>query len=149
MRLRGHRQQGAERYRNGVLPVNLKATVLYGVGIWAVTFIVAFAIFPLRADERPLFESIMPVVLTGATLVATLRYLAGGELPAATWRHGFRIGLLWLAISLALDALMFSRGPMQMSLADYAKDIGVTYLIILIIPVGFGWFADSHPQQRP
>ncbi len=42
---------------------HLKA-VLYGVAIWAITFIAAMAAFPLRANDRPLFESIMPVVLT-------------------------------------------------------------------------------------
>ncbi len=42
--------------------------VLYGFLIWLTAFVVAFLIFPLRESSRPLFESIMPVVVTLATV---------------------------------------------------------------------------------
>ncbi|MGH7675162.1 MAG: hypothetical protein ACREMV_07805, partial [Gemmatimonadales bacterium] len=43
--------------------VSLRKALLYGLFIWLITFGVAFAIFPLRASARPLFESVMPVAL--------------------------------------------------------------------------------------
>jgi hypothetical protein len=35
-----------------------------------------------------------------------------------------------------MDATMFSWGPMRMSLADYAKDIGLVYAMIPIVTTG-------------
>jgi len=48
--------------------MNLKQVISYGLLIWAVPFVVAMIIFPLRTSNRSLFESIMPVVLIAVTL---------------------------------------------------------------------------------
>ncbi len=37
---------------------------LFGFLAWLITFVVSVLIFPLRTSQRPLFESIMPVVVT-------------------------------------------------------------------------------------
>jgi NO-binding membrane sensor protein with MHYT domain len=124
-----------------------REVVVAGSAIWAVTFIAALAIFPLHAEERPLFESIMPVVLATATVVASCRAFLRRQSRQRPVRYGLILGTAWLAISLALDALMFSRGPMQMAPGDYLKDIGVTYLMIVVIPVGFGYLAAAY--RRP
>ena len=114
-----------------------KLTLLYGFLIWAIPFVVAILIFPLRADERPLFESIMPVVVTLCTVLFSSLYLKRVE--GNYLREGIVLGVLWLTISVAIDLLMFIQGPMQMALADYVKDIGLTYLIIPTVTVGFGY----------
>jgi hypothetical protein len=134
----GRRVEASGEYRD---------VLVAGVAIWAVTFVAALAIFPLRADERPLFESIMPVVLTAATVVAAGRHFAPVRPHKGLLANGAVVGTVWLAISLALDALMFSRGPMQMALADYLKDIGVTYIIILVVPLGFSALATAYRRS--
>jgi hypothetical protein len=78
----------------------------------------------------------MPVILslcTAGAAVARLRH--AGDRPL---RHGLLMGVAWLAVSLALDGIMFSGGPMQMGLVEYLKDIGATYLIIPIITMAMG-----------
>ncbi|MBI2267891.1 MAG: hypothetical protein HYU80_00380 [Candidatus Blackburnbacteria bacterium] len=120
--------------------MNHKTAILLGVVIWAFTFTVAILVFPLRATERPLFESIMPVVLTLTTVAASYFYLK--RVKKGFVMQGLCLGIIWLAINLLLDSLMFSWGPMKMSLSDYIKDIGVTYLIIFIIPLGFGYLLE-------
>ena len=50
--------------------MNYRRALLYALGVWVIPFVVAIAIFPLRANERPLFESIMPVVTYGMSRVA-------------------------------------------------------------------------------
>ena len=45
-----------------------------------------------------------------------------------------------------MDLFAFSWGPMKMSLANYIKDIGVTYLIILIIPSGIGYMLEKKAK---
>jgi hypothetical protein len=52
---------------------------------------------------------------------------------------------VWLVISLVIDLILFMpESPMQMTLSDYMIDIGITYLIILIIPVGSGYLMKKN-----
>ncbi len=107
-----------------------KAAIGYGILLWLAVFAVAIAAFPLRSSERPLFESIMPVALVLITALLSYKYFK--KYPDK-WLEGLKLGLFWLVINLLIDAVMFSRGPMQISLSEYLKDIGLTYLIIPII----------------
>lgn len=118
--------------------------ILWGLLVWVIPFVVAFFIFPLRQNERPLFESIMPVVLTAVTIIASLLYFSKVEVNFL--KEGLLVGLIWLLISLAIDLLLFMQGPMKMALLDYLKDIGFTYLIIPAVTLGFGYLLEKkHP----
>ena len=110
---------------------------LYGLAVWAVPFVVAMIIFPLRESERPLFESIMPVAVALAVVAFAILYLKNLELNFI--REGFWLGILWITMSIAIDMLLFSWGPMKMSFTDYMKDIGITYLMMPVITTGMGW----------
>ena len=67
---------------------------LFGFFIWLIPFVVSVLIFPLRAMQRPLFESIMPVVIAIWTVFFAVIYLLGiksgfqkeGELRAVSKR---------------------------------------------------------------
>lgn len=115
---------------------SISQALLYGVAVWAVPFIAAMLIFPLRESERPLFESIMPVVVTFSVVIFGVTYLTKAD--KNYMRESVLIGIIWLVISLLIDLLIFMWGPMKMSIADYMKDIGVTYLMIPIITTGLG-----------
>src|SRR3989338_993505 len=122
--------------------MNHKSAVLYGLVIWAFVFIIAMLAFPLRANDRPLFESIMPVALVIATTFASVKYFLKSK-KRTTW-VGFCLGLIWFGVNVGIDLLMFSWGPMKMSLANYIKDIGVTYLLIPVITTGIGFIYESR-----
>jgi EamA domain-containing membrane protein RarD len=106
----------------------------YGLFLWLIPFAVGFLLYPLREQERPLFESIMPVVVTLCTTIFTLRYFR--KIDGAYLREGVLLGVCWFLICIAIDLLLFTWGPMHMSVLDYFKDIGLTYLIIPTITVG-------------
>ncbi len=115
--------------------------VLFGFLIWLIAFAVAAMIFPLRTSQRPLFESIMPVVITVSTVLFAVLYFR--NLKAGFRQKGILIGVVWLIINLAIDLPLFLlESPMQMSFADYIMDIGVTYLIIPVITIGFGFLLE-------
>jgi uncharacterized membrane protein YpjA len=117
--------------------LSLRKALLYGFFIWIIAFAVAFAIFPVRESNRPLFESIMPVVLAAATVVLAFRYFKGVRQGFA--REGVLLGVVWMALNVAIDLpFMLSPSPMQMSLGEYVSDIGATYLLIPIITSGMG-----------
>ena len=54
---------------------SMHKALIFGVLVWLVPFAVAFLIFPLHGSSRPLFESIMPVVISAATVVFAVTYL--------------------------------------------------------------------------
>jgi hypothetical protein len=122
---------------------NWKTIILFGFLIWLIPFVVSFFIFPLRSSNRPLFESIMPVVLTLVVTFFTIQYLS--KINREFFKEGIFIGIIWLVISLVIDLILFMpKSPMQMTLSDYIMDIGITYLIILIIPVGTSYLMEKN-----
>ncbi|MDP3065819.1 MAG: hypothetical protein Q8N08_03695 [Methanobacteriaceae archaeon] len=115
--------------------------VLYGLGVWVVPFLVSFIIYPLKQSGNPLFESLMAVVITATVVLLILLYFK--PLENHFLKEGVLIGWAWLIISIAVDLLFFTGGPMAMSLTVYTADIGVTYLIIPLVTVGMGYLIDS------
>lgn len=119
-----------------------KRAVFYGFLVWVVPFVVAFLIFPLRTSDRAFFESIMPVAVSVAAMFLTVMYFKRVE--SGFLKEGVFLGFIFLIISLFIDLLMFSKGPMAMSLVDYLKDIGFTYLMIPVITIGIGYALEKR-----
>ena len=103
---------------------------------WLVPFVVSVCIFPLKRSHPPLFDSLMGVALVGSTVVLACVYLGRRSGDPAT--QGVRVGLIWMAANWLLDGLMFSAGPMKMSLGHYVADIGTAYLQVPIVTIGLG-----------
>ena len=116
--------------------MRVRRALLCGFAIWAVTLAVALALAPVKASNRLLFESIMPVALTAAAVLATAVYFR--ERPAST-AQGAAVGTVALAINLALDGAMFASAPVRMDVVAYFQDIGLTYLILPLVGAGMGW----------
>ena len=121
---------------------SLRKAILFGLAVWAIPFVVAVSIFQIRESDRVLFESIMPVAVVVAVVLFANLYFRNVE--AAFLQEGVKLGLVWLAISIALDLLMFSSGPMKMSFMDYVRDIGITYMVIPAIAIGFGYLLEQR-----
>jgi len=120
----------------------VKWIIGFGILIWLISFLVSFVVFPLKESNRPLFESIMPVVLT--ITVVTFSILFFKRVDKEFMKEGFIVGIVWFTISIVIDLFMFiPESNMHMLLVDYIMDIGLTYLIILVIPVGFGYILEK------
>ena len=124
---------------------SIKKTLFYGFLIWLIPFITAFLIFPIRESNRALFESIMPIVITVS--VVFFAYLYFKKLDNDYKKEGILLGLTWLAISFVIDLTMFMQGPMKMTFTAYIMDIGLTYLIIPAITIGFGYLSKSKAEK--
>lgn len=117
--------------------------LIFGFLVWLIPFLVSFVVFPLKATMRPLFESIMPLILT--IIVIILAYYYMKNLDANFIKEGIIIGLAWFIINIIIDLFMFlPASPMHMDFADYMMDIGLTYLIIPSITIGFGYMAQNN-----
>ena len=110
----------------------------FGILLWLIPFLVSIIIFPIREDNRPLFESIMPVILTITVFILSILYFKNIERKFL--KEGISIGILWFIISIIIDLILFlPETEMQMTLINYFMDIGLTYLIILVTPIAFGY----------
>jgi hypothetical protein len=116
---------------------SLRWALVFGFLIWLIPFTVSILIFPLRTSNRPLFESIMPVVVTLCAVVLSILYFR--KLGGGFVREGILLGVMWFVISIVIDLLMFMWGPMKMTFAEYMMDIGLTYLVIPTVTIGFGF----------
>lgn len=116
---------------------SLRWALVFGFLIWLIPFTVSILIFPLRTSNRPLFESIMPVVVTLCAVVFSILYFR--KLGGGFVREGILLGVMWFVISIVIDLLMFMWGPMKMTFAEYMMDIGLTYLVIPTVTIGFGF----------
>jgi len=120
---------------------SIKKVLIFGFLVWVIPFAVGFMAFSLRESNRPLFESIMPVALTGCIVLFSVFYFKKAQSASAT--EGLKLGLIWLATSLIIDLIMFMQGPMKMPLGGYIADIGLTYLMMPIITTGYGYLVEK------
>jgi hypothetical protein len=110
--------------------------VVYGFLVWLIPFAVGFVTFPIRIEQRELFESIMAVTLAAVVTSLAfdhLRRTSGGWTAA-----GLTAGIVWMAIAIVIDLPLFLSPFIAMSTGEYIADIGVTYLVIPIIAAGIG-----------
>lgn len=115
---------------------NIKLAIIYGFLLWLIPFVLSIIIFPIREQDRPFFESIMPVVLTTLTVYFSVQYFK--KVPSMdTWGEGLVLGLLWMFVCIAIDLPVFNFSPIKIPFNLYWKDIGFTYLIIPFITTGF------------
>lgn len=125
---------------------SIKAILLYGFLIWLIPFMVSVLIFPIHDSNRALFESIMPVTITIAVLFFSMLYFK--KLEKDYLNEGIMMGIIWFVISIAIDLFMFlPESPMQMTFAEYMMDIGITYVIILVIPVSVGYMMEQKNKR--
>jgi hypothetical protein len=76
----------------------------------------------------------MAVTLSVVVVWLGLVYLR--KLSSVTIKDGVFVGLLWWAMSVAIDLPLMLSGPIKMSFVDYMADIGFTYAMIPIITTG-------------
>jgi len=116
---------------------SFKKAFLFGFFVWLIPFVVAVLTFPIKQNDRILFESIMPVVLTIVTALFSNAYLR--KVGSDFLKEGILLGAIWFAICILIDLSMFMYGPMKMSFIDYVKDIGLTYIIIPTVTIGIAY----------
>ncbi len=117
---------------------SIKSALLLGFFDWLLPFAVSFVIFPLKDYNYYLFESLMAVVIVFTVVWFATRYFK--KVESNFVREGVLLGLLWLIINLVIDLILFlPKSPMQMPLSLYMSQIGIKYLSIPIITIGFGY----------
>ena len=108
----------------------------FGVLVWAIPLVVSLLLSDVRELNRPLFKTIMPVVLTA--VVCAFGVLGFIRVRGGFVREGLNMGLTWMFMSVGLDMGLFWEGPMSMPMNEYFTDVGLLYLIDPIVLVAMG-----------
>ncbi len=120
--------------------------ILFGLLVWVIPFAVAMGVYPWRDSNRALFESVMAVVVALVAVVFGKLYLR--KVEKNYFKEGMLLGGIFLVISIVIDLLMFSWGPMKMGIGAYSADIGLTYLMMPIITGGMGCLLSLHCGEQ-
>lgn len=103
---------------------------LYGFILWASVFVMSFIVSPVKQTDPIFFETIITIILTAFTALYGYIFFKKGKPSLKTTLF---VGIFWLLINILIDLPLFSFGPMKRPFVNYMTDIGLTYLVILII----------------
>ena len=89
----------------------------------------------------------MTVIVTISAVIFSYFYLKNIE--TSFIREGVIIGGIWFIISIIIDLFLFlPSSPMHMSLSNYIMGIGLKYLIIPTITIGFGYMIQNKIREK-
>lgn len=121
---------------------SIKWALGLGFLLWVIPFVISMVIFPIKSSDVQLFDSILAVVTVLFVTIFGIVYFM--RMDTGYLREGVVIGILWLGISIVIDLLMFSQGPMAMPFLEYIKDIGLGYLVYPIVTTGLGYLMEKR-----
>jgi uncharacterized membrane protein len=113
-----------------------KRALLYGFLLWLIPFLASVVIFPLKKTDPAFFQSSLGVLSITLAVILTVFYFRKTQ---GNLREGIFLGLIFAVISWFFDFLFFIWGPIKMPLASYIKEIGIGYLLYLVIATAFGY----------
>lgn len=122
----------------------VKRAFIYGFLLWIIPFLASVVIFPLKKTDPAFFQSILGVVSITLALILTVHYF---QKVKGNLKEGIFLGLIFAIISWFFDFFFFIWGPIKMPLVAYIKEIGIGYLIYIIIPLGFGYLLGRNKKE--
>jgi hypothetical protein len=114
----------------------VKRAFIYGFLLWLVPFLLSVVIFPLKKTDPAFFQSSLGVISITLAVILTVFYFRKTQ---GNLKEGIFLGLIFAFVSWFFDFFFFIWGPIKMPLAAYIKEIGIGYLLYLIIATGFGY----------
>ena len=127
--------------------VSTGRAVLYGFLVWVLRALAAVIALPLKPAGSPMFGTVVPIGLTvGAVLFGAL-YLR--RVATNLVAESVRLAVLWSAMRLLLDlvVMVIVRGSAKLPVANYLEATGLTYLIVPVVVVGFGYLLQNRSER--
>jgi hypothetical protein len=108
-----------------------RRALLYGPGVWLGLVVISLILLPAEGKNEALYESIKLTALVGVTLTLTIRYLS--KVRGSSLGEGALVGVVWAAIVVALDLVLYAFGAFNIGLDVYFSDVASSYLAIPVI----------------
>lgn len=107
-----------------------KRVLIGGLGVWVGLVAISLILLPAEGKHEALYESIKLSTLVGVTLALIIWYLR--DVRNGTMVEGLVVGLIWAAMVIALDLVLFALGAFNIGLGVYFTDVASSYLAIPI-----------------
>ncbi|MEZ4700497.1 MAG: hypothetical protein R2834_09210 [Rhodothermales bacterium] len=124
----------------------LPKALLYAFMGWLIPFITSSAMYPLREQGHPLFETIMPLSMALCGVFFSLLYLGATEEAFA--REGVILGILCFVVSFTIDLVLALFGPAPMSFFGFLTNEGMASLMYPVVIVGMGLLLELKMRER-
>jgi hypothetical protein len=111
---------------------------LYGAGVWVGLIVVSLVGLPFETGNEAWYESMKLCGLVALVLGFAILYLTRNQ--EGTAREGLVIGVLWAAICVALDLVLYAAGAFTIGLGTYFQDVASSYAampVITVLTLGF------------
>jgi len=112
----------------------IKTVFVPGVLLWLIPFCAGMAGFPLQASNETLFDTLVTLFVAIAAVVNATYF--GHAVIARSVAAATGLGMLWWIVCLVIDMPIFVL-VLNMPVADYISDIGLSYGIAPIFMAGF------------
>jgi hypothetical protein len=122
----------------------IKRAFIYGFLLWILPFLTSVLMFPLKKTDPAFFQSSLGVISMTLAVLFTVHYFRKTQ---GSLKEGIFLGLIFAVISWFFDFLFFIWGPIKMPLITYVKEIGIGYLLYIVIPVGFGYLLGRNKKE--
>ena len=120
--------------------------LLFGFLSWLLTFLASVCILPLKAEYRPLFETLVGVCLAISTVLFTVIYFR--KVQTGYIREGVFLGLAFLVCNIVFDLCLFMENPMKIPFTAYMMDVGLTYLSMPVVALGLAYSLQTCTKQQ-
>lgn len=124
----------------------LPKALLYAFMGWLIPYITSSAIYPLREQGHPLFDTVMPLSMVLCGVFFSLLYL--GSTEEAFAREGVIFGVLCFAVSFSINLAIALLGPAPLSFFGFLTETGMTFLTYPIVIVGMGLLLERKMRER-
>lgn len=108
-----------------------KHALLYGLGVWVGLVVVSLVMLPFEKGNEALYESGKLVGLVALLLWAAVAYLTRNT--ATTAVEGLLVGVLWAAVCVALDLVLYAAGAFTIGLGVYFSDVASSYVAMPVV----------------
>lgn len=125
---------------------NIKKALLLGFLLWFLPFFTSFLFFSL-SESQPLFYKSFVSVLFGLLLVL-FAFIYFAQINKNHLFSGLILSLIWLAICLFFDLVIFGSGLIKMKLGDYLTQIGLIYLLIPALCISWGLLLQKQNKSN-
>lgn len=122
---------------------NIKRALIYGFLLWIIPFLASVLIFPLKKTDPAFFQSSLGVISMTLAVILTVHYFRKTQ---GNLREGIFLGVIFASLSWFFDFLFFIWGPIKMPIDAYVKEIGIGYLVYLVIAIGFGYLLGKNKK---
>lgn len=109
--------------------------IIFGFLLWVIAASAPAALFWIPVENLN-HEALGVLLLSFGTMVLAVFYLR--RAPGGFLGEGIFLGVLWLAMCVAIDAARWFQGMLPFTLVDYAWQVAINYSIFPIVTMGLG-----------